>query len=82
MAAMQPTICKWCGALAMFVALHTKKEQIMSLNQKRAAISRMFSVLGDAIAVSAAVEAHRQPHPRNLSGLGIDPEQFRSIGRF
>jgi hypothetical protein len=32
-----------------------------------------------AQAVSAAVEAHRQPSAASLKILGIDPEQFRTI---
>lgn len=41
-----------------------------------------FSTIADAIAVSSAIRERRQPNPRNLRGLGIDPEQFGRIGRF
>lgn len=49
--------------------------------KKRNAFIEMFSIIGDAMATAAAVENRRQPDARHLRGLGIDPEQFRKIGR-
>lgn len=51
------------------------------MSTKRSALREFFTLIGDAVAVSAAVRGGRQPADRNLRGLGIDPEQFRQIGR-
>lgn len=40
-----------------------------------------FGVFASAAAASAAVERGVQPQSRDLRKLGIDPEQFRRIGR-
>lgn len=48
---------------------------------KRSAFGEIFSIMGDAIAAAAAVRAHRKPDAQTLRRLGIDPEQFGSIGR-
>ena len=53
----------------------------MSRNSKRNAFGEFFSLMGDAIAAAAAVRAHRRPDPHTLRRLGIDPEQFGTIGR-
>ena len=53
----------------------------MSNNSKRSAFSEVLQIMGDALAAAAAVRQGRQPAARNLRGLGIDPEQFRQIGR-
>jgi hypothetical protein len=39
----------------------------------------IFTMLGSAIAVAAAVEGGRQPRARDLRGLGIEPAQFNKI---
>lgn len=44
-------------------------------------ITRIVELFTDAIAAAAAVETGHQPRAKNLKGLGIDPEQFRKIGR-
>lgn len=54
----------------------------MSNNTKRSALSEILQIMGDALATAAAVRQGRQPRARNLRGLGIDPEQFRQIGRY
>ncbi len=54
----------------------------MSNNTKRSAISEILQIMGDALATAAAVRQGRQPASRNLRGLGIDPEQFKQIGRY
>lgn len=38
-------------------------------------------LLAHAVAAAGAVESGRTPRTRDLRGLGIDPEQFRRIGR-
>jgi hypothetical protein len=43
--------------------------------------AEIITAMGDALAVAASVRQERQPDARNLRGLGIDPEQFRRIGR-
>ncbi|HWK69075.1 MAG TPA: hypothetical protein VNS34_29470 [Rhizobiaceae bacterium] len=54
----------------------------MSKRQIRSAVVEIMSVMGDALAVAAAVRQGRQPRARNLLGLGIDPEQFGRIDRY
>lgn len=41
----------------------------------------LFDTFGSAFAVAAATRNHRQPKSSDLRRLGIDPEQFRQIGR-
>lgn len=53
----------------------------MATRQRRSTIAEIMSVMGDALAVAAAVRQGKQPAARNLRGLGIEPEQFRQIGR-
>ncbi|WP_274626218.1 hypothetical protein [Arvimicrobium flavum] len=48
---------------------------------KRITLSEVLGIIGDAVATAAAVRNRRQPAARHLRGLGIDPEQFRQIGR-
>jgi hypothetical protein len=45
-------------------------------------IVSLFDIFGSALAVSRAVEGRRQPSARDLRNLGIDPANFRHIGRF
>ncbi len=54
----------------------------MSISKRRAGFGEVFSLIGDAIAAAAAVRDHRQPDAQTLRRLGIDPEQFRQIGRY
>jgi hypothetical protein len=49
------------------------------MSTKRSALRDFFTMIGDAVAVSAAVRGGRQPAEHNLRGLGIDPERFREI---
>lgn len=60
----------------------SKREKIMFSRQRRSAVVEIMSVIGDALAVAAAVRQRRQPKAHNLMGLGIDPDQFRRIGRY
>lgn len=51
----------------------------------RTAASRFLDVfdgIGAAFAAAGAVRNHRQPDPRHLERLGIDPKAFERIGRF
>ena len=41
-----------------------------------------FDVVASAIAAAAATNSGRRPKSRDLRALGIDPVQFRNIGRF
>ncbi|HRP79249.1 MAG TPA: hypothetical protein PL183_09135 [Aquamicrobium sp.] len=43
--------------------------------------SDFLDLAGSALAVSAAMHRYRQPSPADLKRLGIDPDQFRRIGR-
>ena len=45
------------------------------------AIAGFMDLMGSAIAVSRAVEAHRKPRSSDLRRLGIDPAAFTSIQR-
>ena len=45
------------------------------------AIGGFIDVFGSAVAVSRALEAKKRPLDRDLESLGIDPAQFRRIGR-
>lgn len=54
----------------------------MSNNTRRSALSEILQIMGDALAAAAAVRQGRQPAAHNLRGFGIDPEQFRQIGRY
>ncbi len=47
----------------------------------RSRIADLFMVFGNAVAAASAVRVGRQPASRDLRALGIDPEQFRRIGR-
>ncbi len=46
------------------------------------AIGEFLDLFGSAVAVSNAVENRRQPASRDLRNLGIDPAEFRKMGRF
>lgn len=57
----------------------------MTTNRKPNLFNRVggfIDFVGSAAAVAGAVESGRQPKARDLKTLGIDAEQFRSIGRF
>lgn len=47
----------------------------------RSTLSEIFGSLRSAVAVAAALESRREPKARDLRRLGIDPEQFRGMGR-
>ena len=53
----------------------------MSNHNRRTTFAEIITIMGDALAAAASVRQGRQPDARNLRGLGIDPEQFRQIGR-
>jgi len=54
----------------------------MSTQTTRSFVSEILTVIGDALATASAVQQGRQPKAKNLRGLGIDPAQFRTIGRY
>lgn len=57
----------------------------MATPRKTTLIGRVggfFDLIGSAAAVAGAVENGRSPNARHLKTLGIDPDQFRSIGKF
>lgn len=57
----------------------------MITTRKTSLIGRVggfFDLIGSAAAVAGAVENGRSPNSRHLKTLGIDPDQFRSIGKF
>lgn len=57
----------------------------MSTNRKPSIFNRVggfIDFVGSAAAVTSAVENGRDPRARDLKALGIEPEQFRSIGKF
>ena len=54
----------------------------MSDQTRHSLVSEILTVIGDALASASAVQQGRQPKARNLRGLGIDPVEFRKIGRF
>jgi hypothetical protein len=49
------------------------------MSTRRSTLREFFTMIGDAVAVSAAVRGGRQPAEHNLRGLGIDPKRFREI---
>jgi hypothetical protein len=50
-------------------------------NKFFATLDTFVTVFGSAAAVSAAVEGGRAPKAKHLKSLGIDPSDFRSIGK-
>ncbi len=50
-------------------------------HRKRSGLETFFGVFGSAVAAAAAVSRGGRPRSRDLRALGIDPEQFRKIGR-
>ena len=54
----------------------------MSNQTRHSLVSEILTVIGDALASASAVQQRRQPNARNLRGLGIDPAEFRKIGRY
>jgi hypothetical protein len=51
-------------------------------NKFFASLDTFVTVFGSAAAVSAAVEAGRTPRAKHLEALGIEPSNFRNIGKF
>lgn len=45
-------------------------------------ITEFLDIVGSAFAVSAAVRERRQADDADIRRLGLNPEQFRAIGRF
>ena len=43
--------------------------------------ARLVALFGAAASAAAAAESGRRPRNRTLETLGIDPEQYRQIGR-
>jgi hypothetical protein len=64
-----------------YLSVVKSKEKIMSKHNRRTTFAEIITIMGDALAAAASVRQGRQPDARNLRGLGIDPEQFRQIGR-
>lgn len=48
-------------------------------SNKRTTFTQVLGIIGDAIVTAAAASHGHQPKARNLRGLGINPEQFRTI---
>jgi hypothetical protein len=53
----------------------------MRMRSALSAIGDFLDMIGSAVAVSRAVEASKQPRAADLRRLGIDPANFRRIGR-
>ena len=71
------------AAAPIYVASHNHHESLnMSNNTRHSFVSEILTVIGDALASASAVQQGRQPRAKNLRGLGIDPAQFRKIGRY
>lgn len=45
-------------------------------------IGGFIDIFGSAVAVTGALQGGRQPKANDLKALGIEPAQFRSMGRF
>jgi hypothetical protein len=43
--------------------------------------TRIVALFGAAASAASAAESGRRPHNRTLETLGIDPDQYRQIGR-
>lgn len=43
--------------------------------------TRLVALFGAAASAASATEAGRRPSNRTLAMLGIDPDQYRQIGR-
>lgn len=48
------------------------------MSRQRLTFSEMFAIIGDSIAVAAAVEEGRTPPAAALRRLGIDPRNLRT----
>ena len=57
------------------------KDVSMTNRKPISAIAGFMDLMGSAVAVSRAVEAHRKPRSSDLRRLGIDPAAFTSIQR-
>lgn len=51
------------------------------MTRKPSLLRDLFSMFGAANAAAAATEAGRIPSASDLRTLGIEPKQFRAIGR-
>lgn len=54
----------------------------MPRNSTLAMIGGFVDMIGSAINAAGAVENHREPRARDLNRLGINPAQFKKIGRY
>lgn len=52
----------------------------MSFRNVFASIAETLRTVRSASHVAAALEGHRQPDPKHLRRLGIDPRAFLSMG--
>src|SRR5690606_8511219 len=62
-----------------------ERRSAMTTNRKPSLLDRVggfIDVLGSAVAVSGALQGRREPKAHDLMVLGIEPNQFRSMGRF
>jgi len=53
----------------------------LQMIRKPSLLRDVFSIFGAANAAAAATQAGRIPTARDLRTLGIEPKQFRAIGR-
>lgn len=53
----------------------------MAIKTAASRLLDIFDEIGAAFAAAGAVRNHRQPDPRHLKRIGIDPEQFSRIGK-
>ena len=51
------------------------------MTRKPSLLRDLLSMFGAANAAAAATQESRVPSARDLNALGIDPTQFRAIGR-
>lgn len=82
MAALPPPRWQRDGGILIYGAAQHTEKYTMSSRDQSSRLYRAFQLFADAAAVSAAVDARRQPPAGALTRLGIDPEAFGRIRRF
>jgi hypothetical protein len=69
----------FCGTAAVAISgMASSKETIMPGKSR---VARFYAVFTAAFAAAEAARAGRQPDRRHLDALGIDPGDYRTIGR-
>jgi hypothetical protein len=53
----------------------------MKMQVRQGRMAQLFGAFTAALAAAAAARSGRQPQARHLDALGIDPEDYRAIGR-